>query len=745
MAGINLPIIAKFDDKGIKQATYAFDGIGKTLGKLGGVIAAAFSVRAIVNFAQESVAAAEGVAVANARIDQIAKSMGIFGEQTQAVADRLKSYAEANELTLATDAEVIKATQAKLLTFRELANTADEAGGSFDRATAAAVDLAAAGFGTAETNAVQLGKALQDPVKGITALRRAGITFTEAEKEKIATLVESGQILEAQNLVLAAIETQVGGTAAATATASEKMALAFDNLKETAGAALMPAFAAVAEALVPIAEEIAPVLGEAIEDLIPAFEELAGFIPELVGALVPLIPALTKIIGAIVDLAIELMPVIDELLPLFVLLIDEALVPLIPILVDLIAAFLPLIEEVLPILTDLLRTIVIPILMTVADVMSKALITAIDFLTGALRNLTNFFRDFGTNISNIWTNATKAITDALSNMGRFFSDAFTNIRNTITKSVSDFGNLLFKAGQDLVQGLINGVLNFGAKIANILSDVVSGAVDGVKNLLGINSPSKVFKDIGENIGDGLIRGIDSKITAVAASAKALAKASVPAGFEWVIGPNGPYLERTDVVRGNADAPTTPQGEAVQATMFQRANLQSQGFSSTQIDQIFRKAVGGTAEEIANTFTPGVELINKTLNRRIMGNLGEAEVAKLQAQGFTLVGKVAAATEDVSKALSDLTETILSGGAGSYLMGKGGFVSGPTRAIIGEAGPEVVMPLDRFESAMGMNSKPSSYNININAGIGSDPVSIGREVVNAIKRYESVSGKVFVSA
>jgi hypothetical protein len=83
--------------------------------------------------------------------------------------------------------------QAKLLTFGELAKSADQAGGAFDRATKAAIDMGAAGFGTAEMNAVQLGKALNDPIKGVAALAKSGVTFTEQEKEKIKTLVESNK------------------------------------------------------------------------------------------------------------------------------------------------------------------------------------------------------------------------------------------------------------------------------------------------------------------------------------------------------------------------------------------------------------------------------------------------------------------------------------------------------------------------------------------------------------------------
>jgi phage-related protein len=194
---------------------------------LGGLAAAGFT----------AVKAAEEVAVANARLDNILTSMG-YADATKRVTD----YASALEVTTAVDAEVIKLTQAKLATFANLAATVDTAGGAFDRATVAALDMAAAGFGTAESNAVQLGKALEDPIKGINALTRSGITFTEEEKKKIETLVKSGDLLAAQTMVLEAIEKQVGGTAEATATGSAKMALALGNVSEAIGAALLPLF-----------------------------------------------------------------------------------------------------------------------------------------------------------------------------------------------------------------------------------------------------------------------------------------------------------------------------------------------------------------------------------------------------------------------------------------------------------------------------------------------------------------------
>jgi hypothetical protein len=211
-------------------------GIGRTVGAL----ALTLGFTSIVQGFKDSVAAAEEAAVANERIDSIALSMDEFGANTAKVTDRIKKFADEQQFLVGVDGDVIKATQAKLLTFRNLTKTADKMGGSFDRATIAALDMAAAGFGEATSNATQLGKALNDPIAGITALNRAGIQFTEDQKELIKGLVESGDVLKAQDMILSEIEAQVGGTAAATATATEKMSIAFGEVSEGIGIVLLP-------------------------------------------------------------------------------------------------------------------------------------------------------------------------------------------------------------------------------------------------------------------------------------------------------------------------------------------------------------------------------------------------------------------------------------------------------------------------------------------------------------------------
>jgi hypothetical protein len=74
------------------------------------------------------------------------------------------------------------------------------------------------------------------------------------------------------------------------------------------------------------------------------------------------------------------------------------------------------------------------------------------------------------------------------------------------------------------------------------------------------------------------------------------------------------------------------------------------------------------------------------------------------------------------------------------MAAGGIVTGPTLALIGEAGPEAVVPLSGRNAGMG-----NTINITVNAGMGTNGAQVGREIVDAIKKFEKTSGPVFASA
>jgi hypothetical protein len=184
-----------------------------------------------------SVKAAQEAETAGKRLDAVFKAQG---ESTNAASDAAQAYAGELSKKIGVDDEVIMQGQAIIATFKRVSDETARTSGVFDRTTAAAADLAAAGFGSLEGNSAALAKALQDPAKGLSKLTRMGVSFTESEKKRITALQKSGKFTEAQKALLEAVEGQVKGTAEATATESEKMAVAYGEVQEELGTALLP-------------------------------------------------------------------------------------------------------------------------------------------------------------------------------------------------------------------------------------------------------------------------------------------------------------------------------------------------------------------------------------------------------------------------------------------------------------------------------------------------------------------------
>lgn len=327
------------------------DKIRGTALKLAGAMAGAFAITKIADIAVDAAKAAdEAQQVAKATDAIITATGGAAGVTADHVAEL-----SGNLSTLAgVDDELIQQGANLILTFKNVKNAGTGLDAVFDRANGAAVDLAAAGFGSVESNATMLGKALNDPLAGLTALTRAGVTFSDQQKEQIKTLTESGQVLEAQKLILAEVESQVGGTAEASASSFDKMGVAVGNLQETLGAALLP-----------IVEELLPVFLELLEELVPILkpvaEELGTLVRTLLTALKPALDVLIPVVAEIArTIGSELTRVIVTLTPYLPSLAQSlaklltALVPLIPTLVDLLLAL----EPIIPPLVELIAFMV---------------------------------------------------------------------------------------------------------------------------------------------------------------------------------------------------------------------------------------------------------------------------------------------------------------------------------------------------------------------------------------------------
>lgn len=174
----------------------------------------------------------------DSKITGLSTVLGNLGQE--GATGRLAALADEQERLLGVDEKVIIANQTMLASFKSVGKTAGETGGIMDRASVAALDISAAVGESSESISKGLGRALEDPVKGLSALSRSGITFTDQQRDMVKALVESGNQLGAQKFILSEIESIYGGAAEETADASEKMRLALGEVGEELGDILLP-------------------------------------------------------------------------------------------------------------------------------------------------------------------------------------------------------------------------------------------------------------------------------------------------------------------------------------------------------------------------------------------------------------------------------------------------------------------------------------------------------------------------
>lgn len=217
-----------------QTATSGLGGFASKFGSIAaGAAAATVALKKLADLGADMIRAFGEQEVASAKLSAVLQATGGAAGLT---AGQLESMAgELQGLTGVGD-EAVLGLQATMLTFRNIT------GETFGRAIKTAIDMGQI-FGSVESAALQLGKALNDPAIGITALQRVGVTFSQAQKDLISSLVETNRVAEAQDVILSELEHQLGGVAeatAATATGSlTKLNNAIGDMKERGGEAIL--------------------------------------------------------------------------------------------------------------------------------------------------------------------------------------------------------------------------------------------------------------------------------------------------------------------------------------------------------------------------------------------------------------------------------------------------------------------------------------------------------------------------
>lgn len=515
--GIDVSIKGDYNDKDIKRAMSdlqklqtasmsmggkmqnvgrQMQAMGDKIGKVGGSLTKGVTLpiiaggAALVAFAK----GAEDAEIANRKLGAVLDSMG-YPQATK----RVSEYAESLERSLAVDADIIKAAQTKLATFKNLTASVGEAGGAFDRATVAALDLAAAGFGSAETNAVQLGKALQDPVKGITALGRAGVTFTEQEKAKIKTLVESGKLLEAQNIVLKSIETQVGGTAEAGASSFEKMKLSLMQIADAIGMAVLPLINQLSDfisnTLVPTVVPMIDRMVASFTNLDPAVKKAMLIFVGLAAAAGPLLMIIGKVVslGGVLTTALGGITIAGSILAI-------KIIAVVAVIVAIAAAFKWAYDNSEP-----LRKAVDTLVTTfknVFNIVKNSVLGAFDSMNGAVGKSNTVFTLVGNYLKVFFTGYVTYLTGIIKALGMAFQ---------VAMKVFEVGFTILQMGANIIRGVLLAAFDILMNKLGPISARFRAVANGVRSAFGAIAGfvSGAFNNVGKAVETFINFAIDA--------------------------------------------------------------------------------------------------------------------------------------------------------------------------------------------------------------------------------------------
>lgn len=223
------------EEAGKKTGEGLKKGIGGSLGSIGKTIAGAFVVEKGFDVFKDAINDANDYRrTANLTAAAIKSTGGAANVSASYIATLSDKFAEQDGITKG----VAQSVANMVLRYKSIKDTGTSK--VFDETTQAALNMAAATGKSATAAATQLGRALDNPTKNLSALTRSGVTFTAGQTKLIQKLASSGHLLQAQNLILDQVKVKFGGAAAAAATPLSKLKTSANELQLAIGAYLIP-------------------------------------------------------------------------------------------------------------------------------------------------------------------------------------------------------------------------------------------------------------------------------------------------------------------------------------------------------------------------------------------------------------------------------------------------------------------------------------------------------------------------
>jgi len=362
-----------------------------------------------------------------ANLEQTIKSTG---DASGLSAKQMEDLAEKEQGVSTFSKDTVEAGEAMLGTFTNIGKNV------FPMATQALLDMSQK-MGTAPKDAaIQLGKALNDPVKGITALTRVGVTFSASQKNAIAAMVKTGDTAGAQKLIIAELNKEFGGQAAAAAstfTGSQKqMQNELTSTKETIGAALIPVITQLAKVLATIITPIADFIAKN---------------PQFTAAVLAIVAVLGTLVGGLT--------VLNTVTQAFGLTLDTEVLPTIGLAILAVAAFAAI------------AFVVVKNWGTISSFFNK-------LWTDIKTDTETTWNGIGTFFTTLWTSITTTVTTIWNSIGTFFINLWVGITNTTQSAWNGIKTFFTTVWNDIVTGVMAIVNPFILGITNIFNSMRDG-------------------------------------------------------------------------------------------------------------------------------------------------------------------------------------------------------------------------------------------------------------------------------
>lgn len=244
-------------------------------------------------------------------------------------------------------------------------------------------------------------------------------------------------------------------------------------------------------ALLTAAVTLFTMLVQGIVDVLPVLlETLLGILPDLITSILGMLP---DILAAAVELFMALVQGVVDILPLLI----ETILGMLP---DIIVAVLDMLPALIEAAFDLFYALIFGLL----DMLPKLLMTLIGLAPKIVMAIMSMLPELIEAAFDLFL----GITAGLIKYTPELLKALWELGPQMVSAIGDLIDDLRQAGKDLLQGLINGFGDMAGRVKDKIVSVAEGALNAVKGFFGINSPSKVFAEIGVGLGEGLIKGVD---------------------------------------------------------------------------------------------------------------------------------------------------------------------------------------------------------------------------------------------